>query len=132
MTDPIADMLTRIRNAYMVRKADVLVPHSKIKFAVAQILQKEKYISKVEEVDAIDDNKFKMIRIKLKYNDKKSAITSIKRISKVGRRVYVDKQNLPKVLNRLGVAVMSTSQGIMTNKQAKKLGVGGEIICEVY
>lgn len=129
MTDPIADMLTRIRNAYTVRKAEVLIPHSKLKLAIAKILEKEKYLGKVEEVE---DGQFKMIRIKLRYNNKKSVITSIKRISKVGQRVYVDKQNIPKVLNKLGIAVMSTSKGIISNKDAKKLGVGGEVICEVY
>jgi len=128
MTDPIADMLTRIRNAYMVRKQEVLVPHSKIKFEIAKILIKEKYIQKVE----ITADKFKNIKVSLLYNNKKSVISNIQRISKVGRRVYVGKDELPRVLNGLGVAILSTSQGLMTNKEARKAGVGGEIICELY
>jgi small subunit ribosomal protein S8 len=128
MTDPIADMLTRIRNAYMVRKQTVLIPYSKIKFAIAGNLKKAKYIVDVEEVE---DN-FKNIKITLKYSNNKPAITNIKRISKCGQRVYVSRDEVPRVLNGLGVAVLSTSKGIILSTEAKKLGVGGEIICEIY
>jgi len=128
MTDPIADMLTRIRNAYMAGKSEVLVPHSKIKFAIAKILETEKYIEKAEKVE----DKFDNILIKLKYKGKTPAISSIKRISKSGRRIYVGKNEVPKVLNNLGVAILTTSQGIMTGRDAKKASVGGEVICEVY
>jgi small subunit ribosomal protein S8 len=128
MTDPIADMLTRIRNASMVRKADVLVPFSKIKLEVAKILQQEKYITKVEVIE----EKFKTIKISLRYEGKKSAITRLARVSKIGRRTYAKKDEIPRVLNNYGISILSTSKGIMTNKSARKVGVGGEIICEVY
>jgi len=127
MTDPIADMLTRIRNAAMARKAEVNVPFSKVKFAIAKILEKEKYLTAVEATEGKTE-----IKITLKYEDEKSAISMIKRMSKVGRRVYVKKIELPRVLNGLGVAILSTSKGIMTNREAKHLGLGGEVICEVY
>ncbi|MFH0780112.1 MAG: 30S ribosomal protein S8 [Parcubacteria group bacterium] len=128
MTDPIADMLTRIRNASLAKKAEVLVPLSKIKLAIAKILEKEKYVAKVEIVE----DGFKSIRIVLKYENKMPAITSLKRVSKVGCRVYVGKSEIPRVLNNLGVAILSTSKGILTNREAKKMGLGGELICEIY
>ena len=128
MTDPIADMLTRVRNAAMVRKAEVLVPYSRIKFAIAKILEKENYIIKAEGVE----EKFPMIKIALKYDGKKSAITKLSRASKVGRRQYVRKVDMPRVLNGYGLAIVSTSKGVMTNKEAKHVGIGGEVICEIY
>lgn len=128
MTDPIADMLTRVRNAAMVRKAEVLVPYSRIKFAIAKILEKENYIIKAERVE----EKFPMIKIALKYDGKKSAITKLSRASKVGRRQYVRKVDMPRVLNGYGLAIVSTSKGVMTNKEAKHVGIGGEVICEIY
>ncbi len=128
MTDPISDMLTRIRNASAVNKAEVVIPFSKIKLAIAQILVKEGYIEKVEK---IDDN-YGQIVITLKYSKDKSVINKIQRISKPGKRVYVGKDKLPKVLNNLGIAILSTSKGIITNKQALSEGIGGEVICEVY
>lgn len=140
-TDPISDMLTRIRNASAVNKDELVLPYSKAKFRVAQILQKNGYVKKAEKIDSLLDqdkfsrNKnflFNQLRIELKYKDEKPVITSIKRISKPGRRVYVGKDKLPHVLNNLGIAIVSTSQGLMTNKEARKKGLGGEIICEVY
>ncbi len=129
MTDPIADMLTRLRNALAVKKAEVIVPHSKIKLAIAEILKKNGYIVDYEKTD---DN-YGEIKIILKYRESgKPAITFLKRISKPGRRVYAPKDELPVVLNSLGMAIISTSQGIMTNKSAKKAGVGGEVLCEIY
>jgi len=127
-TDPIADMLTRIRNASAVNKPEVVIPFSKIKFAIAQILEQEGYIQKVEK----NDDNFGEIVIELKYENKQPAIRSIERVSKTGRRIYVGKDKLPKVLNELGIAIVSTSKGIMTNKKAQQEGIGGEVICEVY
>jgi len=132
MTDPISDMLTRIRNSQAVNKSEVTLPYSKVKLEIAKILSEEGYLKKVETVESqtgFGDE----IKIVLKYVEpKKGAITNIKRISTPGRRVYAAKDNLPRVLNNLGIAVISTSQGLMTNKKAKKMGVGGEVVCEVY
>ncbi len=136
MTDPIADMLTRIRNASAVNSASVVMPMSKIKFAIAKILSTEGWVGNVEIVKMKGEkNKtggFDELRIYLKYNDnKKSVIRNIKRISKPGLRIYSTKETLPKVLNNLGIAIVSTSKGLMTNKEARKKGFGGEILCEV-
>ncbi len=137
MTDPIADMLTRIRNASAVGKREILVPMSKIKYEIARILKKEGWILDVEKVKSkVKKNKssvFDEIKIVLKYKKNgRSVITSIKRVSKPGLRVYADKNNLPRVLNNLGIAIISTSSGLMTNKEARKKSLGGEIICEIY
>ena len=134
MTDPIADMLTGIRNASKVRKAQVFVPFSKIKLEIARILKRQGYITDFTEVKPDEtDNKFGGIMIDLKYaSGRKSVITSIKRVSKPGQRIYASKDELPKVLNNLGIAIVSTSTGIMTNREAKQAGLGGEIICEIY
>lgn len=154
MTDPIADMLTRIRNAQMVKKSEVILPYSKIKFNIAEILAKEKWLGKIEKIEPLltkkakaknikeKNAKFINIKIELLYENhekaggratvKKPKISSIKKISKPGCRVYVSKDKLPIVLNNYGIAIVSTPQGLMTNKEAKKNGVGGEIICEVY
>ena len=132
MTDPIADMLTRIRNAQAVSKEEVVLPMSKIKFALGKILVQEGFLEKVEEVKT-EGSKFGELKIVLKYIGKnKPAITSLKRVSRPSLRVYRKKDNLPVVLNNLGIAVISTPNGLMTNKEAKKKGFGGEIICEVY
>ncbi len=129
MTDPIADMLTRVRNASMAGKIEVLVPYSKLKLALAKILEKEGYFASVEVVDENAKN----IKIILKYLGKRlPAIKSIKKVSKVGQRIYVGKAEIPKVLNDFGVSIVSTSKGLMTGKEAKKLGVGGELMCEIY
>lgn len=134
MTDPIADMLTRIRNALAVRKPEVIVPFSKMKLSVAQILLKEGFVKEVEKV-ARENQKagINEIKITLKYlGPKEPAISNLKRVSTPGRRVYVTKDNIPKVLNNLGIAIISTSRGLMTNKEAKKVGLGGEVVCEIY
>ncbi|MFZ5365073.1 MAG: 30S ribosomal protein S8 [Patescibacteria group bacterium] len=128
LTDTIADMLTRIRNASAVKKAEVTMPYSKLKFAIAQILKQEGYIKDVQK----KEEKFGEISIALKYTNGQPAIRNIKRVSKTGRRIYVGKDHMPRVLNNLGIAIVSTSKGIMTNKQARKAGVGGEVICEIY
>ena len=126
--DPIADMLTRIRNASLVRKAEVLVPYSKIKFGIAKILEKEKYINNVEVLE----DTIKQLKLGLIYDNKKSVISSIRRVSKVGQRVYVGNKEIRPVLNGYGFAIISTSRGLMTNREARKAGLGGEVICEVY
>ncbi|PLX27519.1 30S ribosomal protein S8 [Candidatus Parcubacteria bacterium] len=137
MTDPIADMLTRIRNASAVNKFDVVLPMSKVKHELAKILAKEGWVQEVSVEESAPRGKsktsFKELKITLKYKKSgKSAITRIRRISKPGLRIYVNKENLPKVLNNLGIAVISTPQGLMTNKEARKKGLGGEVLCEVY
>ena len=131
MSDPIADMLTRIRNANTAKHDTVDVPSSKMKLAIAQILLDEGYIKKY---DILDDGAFKTIHITLKYGEDKNhkIITGLKRISKPGLRVYADKENLPKVLGGLGTAILSTNQGVITDKEARKLGVGGEVLAFVW
>jgi small subunit ribosomal protein S8 len=130
ITDPIADMLTRIRNAQTVRKSEVLVPFSNLKFAIAKILKHENYIV---SVDKIEEAKFPQLKIILKYDaNKEPAIKSIQRVSRPGQRVYVAKNNIANVLNNFGVSIISTSAGMMTGKEAKRKGIGGEIICELW
>ncbi len=127
MSDPIADMLTRIRNANTAKHDTVDVPSSKMKTAIAQILLEEGYIKKY---DVIDDGSFKTIRITLKYGADRNAkiISGLKRISKPGLRVYAGKEELPKVLGGLGVAIISTNKGLVTDKKARELQVGGEVL----
>jgi len=134
MTDPIADMLTRVRNALAVGKPELIFPFSKIKFDIAELLVREGFIKKSEKiVKGQNGNSFDQIKIVLKYlGPKEPAITSLKRISKPGRRVYVVKDELPVVLNNFGIAIISTSHGLMTNKEASKQGLGGEVLCEIY
>lgn len=130
MTDPIADMLTRIRNANHAKHEFVDIPASKIKKEIANILLEEGYI---KGFDVIDDGKQGIIRAELKYQqNKERVITGIKRISKPGLRVYVGKEDTPRVLGGLGIAILSTSQGIVTDKKARIQGVGGEVICYVW
>jgi small subunit ribosomal protein S8 len=130
MTDPIADMLTRIRNANAVGHEKVEIPGSKIKWAIAEILKREGYI---RDAEFIPDDKQGVIRIFLKYGrNQERVITGLKRISKPGLRVYVKKENIPRVLGGLGIAILSTSKGILTDKEARKLGVGGEVLCYVW
>ena len=130
MTDPVADFLTRIRNGNMVMHETVEVPSSKIKVAIAAIMRDEGYIRNFEY---IEDGKQGVIRVYLKYGpNREKIITGIKRISKPGLRVYVKKDEIPKVLGGLGTAVMSTSKGLMTDKKARKEGLGGEVICYIW
>ena len=130
-SDPIADMLTRIRNANTANHDTVDIPSSKMKVAIADILVREGYIAKYE---IIEDGIVKTIRVTLKYGADKNEkiITGIKRISKPGLRVYAGKENLPKVLGGLGIAILSTNQGIITDKEARKLQVGGEVLAFVW
>lgn len=130
MTDPIADLLTRIRNANAVRHEVVEVPSSNVKKELTNLLLQEGYIKSIDEYN---DGIVPMLRISLKYgSNKEKVITGIKRISKPGLRVYCKKDEIPKVLNGLGVAVISTSKGIMVDREARKLGLGGEVICYVW
>ena len=131
MSDPIADMLTRIRNANTAKHATVDVPASKIKVAIADILVKEGYVAKYE---IVEDGNFKNIRITLKYGADKNEkiITGLKRFSKPGLRIYAGKDELPRVLGGLGIAILSTNQGVITDKEARKLQVGGEVLAFVW
>ncbi len=125
MTDPIADMLTRIRNAAAAGKRDVVLPNSKIKYTIAKILEKEGYLSDVKENG-------KELSFAVRFVDGSAALTEIKRVSKPGRRVYRKRDDLPTVLSGHGIAIISTSQGLMTNVEAKTRSLGGEIVCEIY
>ena len=131
MSDPIADMLTRIRNANTAKHDTVDIPSSKIKLAIADILVDEGYIAKY---DIIDEGSYKTMRVTLKYGADKNEkiITGIKRISKPGLRVYAGKDEIPYVLGGLGIAILSTNQGIVTDKEARKLKVGGEVLALVW
>ena len=131
MTDPIADMLTRIRNANTAKHDTVDIPSSKMKLAIAKILLDEGYIKSYE---LVENGNFNDIRITLKYGASKNEkiISGLQRISKPGLRVYANKEELPKVLGGLGVAIISTNKGVITDKEARKLGVGGEVLCFVW
>ncbi len=129
ITDPIADMLTRIRNANEQRHETVDIPASKLKKAIAEILFEEGYIKSFEE---IEDNSQGIIRITLKYVNKEKVIQGLKRISKPGIRIYASKDELPRVFNGLGIALISTSKGIMTDKKAREEGVGGEVLAYIW
>ena len=131
MSDPIADMLTRIRNANTAKHDTVDIPESKMKQAIADILLKEGY---VKAVDVVEEGNFKTIRITLKYgaNKNEKILTGLKRISKPGLRVYASKDELPKVLGGLGTAIISTNKGVLTDKEARKENVGGEVLAFVW
>ncbi|MDO8505457.1 MAG: 30S ribosomal protein S8 [bacterium] len=132
MTDPIADMLTRIRNASKVGKPQVLIPFSRLKLTIAQILEREGYISEVETVRA-KAGEYNEIKIALKYRDGRDGlIQSVKRISTPGRRLYIGYRDLPAFISKRGVTILSTPKGIMTNKDARKEKVGGELLCEIF
>lgn len=130
MTDPIADMLTRIRNASQARHTKVEIPSSKIKRQLARILLERKFISNFMY---IEDNKQGMIKIYLRYAPSgKSVISTLRRISKPGRRVYVGATEIPRILNGLGIAVLTTPKGIVTDKEARQLNTGGEVLCYIW
>ena len=130
VTDTIADMLTRIRNANAMRYVEVIIPSSKLKLEIANIFKNEWYISNFELVD--EDKVEKNIKITLKYNNKERVITGLKRISKPGLRVYAKVEDVPRVLNGLGTAVISTSQGLMTDKEARSKNLGGEVLLYIW
>ena len=128
ITDPISDFLTRLRNAQLAGHASVKAPSSKVKLAIAKILEQEGYLS---DVNVAQDGPKATLKVGLKYNEPQPAITHVKRISTPGRRVYKGADELPRVLSDMGIAIISTSSGIMTNKEARKRRLGGEIICEI-
>ena len=129
-TDPIADMLTRIRNANMVSHSDVEMPSSKLKVELAKLLKSEGYITDFEEKE---NGKFKTLKVVLKYDQaNKPVIANLKRVSKPGLRVYLKSKNLPKILDGAGVAIVSTSKGLLTDRKARKEKVGGEVLCYVW
>ncbi|TAK04987.1 30S ribosomal protein S8 [Patescibacteria group bacterium] len=129
MTDPIADMLTRIRNAAKVRKPDLTLPYSRMKLSIAQILVQEGFIAAVE---TRGENIKKELRLVLKYDGRESTIHGVSRVSTPGRRVYIGYKEIPQVRSGYGVAILSTPSGIMSGAQARKQKVGGELLCEVY
>lgn len=129
MTDPIADMLTRIRNAIMARHTRVLIPASKMKVAIAAILKEEGYI---KDFDVVQDNPQGTLRISLRYVEKRPVLNQIKRVSKPGLRVYTKRDAIPRVRGGLGTAIISTPQGLMTGRKAYQLGLGGEVVCYVW
>jgi small subunit ribosomal protein S8 len=130
VNDPISDMLTRIRNGQAVRRRYVLIPHSRMKQALAQVLQEEGY---VDRFDVIRDGRFPMLRVYLKYTrDQKPLIQGLKRVSKPGRRIYSGKGDIPWVRYGLGTVILSTPKGVLSGRAARRLGVGGEVLCEVW
>ncbi len=129
LTDPIADMLTRIRNAVRAKHTTVDVPYSKVKNEIAKILLDEGFVA---DIETVENGVNKNIRITLKYKDSKSVIQGLKRISKPGLRIYAEKEELPRVLNGLGIAIISTSKGIVTDKVARKNNVGGEVMAYIW
>jgi small subunit ribosomal protein S8 len=135
MTDPIADMLTRVRNAVMVGHTLVAMPSSKLKSSIAEILKEEGFIEGYEIVEG-ENPAFKVLRIQLKYmgdrRERRPVISGLERVSKPGRRVYAKRTEIPWVLSGLGVAVLSTSKGVMSGRRARQMGVGGEILCKVW
>jgi small subunit ribosomal protein S8 len=135
VNDPIADMLTRIRNAALVGHTTVAMPSSKLKVAIAKIMKEEGYISTYEVVDDQSPG-MKVLRIRLKYigerRERKPVITGLERISRPGRRVYTGKHEIPWVVSGMGVAIISTPKGVMTGQRARQLGVGGEVLCKVW
>jgi small subunit ribosomal protein S8 len=133
MTDPIADLLARIRNGIRARKQLVECPRSTIKLRIAEILRDEGFL---QSVTAQDDNKQGMLKVALRYDGRSTpsgcAITGMRRVSRPGQRAYVPAKQVPRVRNGLGIAILSTSQGVMTDRDARKLGVGGEVLCEIW
>ncbi|HEY1352686.1 MAG TPA: 30S ribosomal protein S8 [Ktedonobacteraceae bacterium] len=129
MTDPIADMLTRIRNAVAARHARVNVPASKMKLAIARVLKEEGYI---KDIEILKDNPQGTIRITLRYVDKRSVLTQLKRVSKPGLRVYTKRATIPRVRGGQGISILSTPQGLMTGRRAYQQGLGGEVVCYVW
>ena len=138
MTDPIADMLTRMRNALERQQPTVAMPHSKMKVAIAEVLKNEGYIESYEVVagGATPQNKFPTLVIRLRYvggrRERRQVITGLQRVSTPGRRIYVGKREIPGVLSGMGVSILTTSRGIMTDQKARQLGLGGELLCKVW
>mgnify|MGYP005853767967 FL=1 len=135
VSDPIADMLTRVRNAIMIGQVTVAMPSSKMKMEIANILKDEGYLEKVEVVEGERENQ-PVLRMRIKYvgkrRERQPVLTGLERVSRPGRRVYTKKQDIPWVLSGIGVAILSTSKGVMTGQKARSLGVGGELLCKVW
>jgi len=130
LTDPIADMLTRLRNACRIKKKEIIIPSSRMKVEIAKILKEEGFIKNFK---VIDDNKQGILNIQLKYTeDNQSVISGLRRVSKPGCRIFCTKDSIPKVLDGLGIAIISTSKGVATGKNCEELGAGGEVICYVW
>jgi small subunit ribosomal protein S8 len=133
MNDPIADMLTRIRNAAERRHETVAMPHSRLKESIAGVLKAEGYI---EDLQVLPEEPYPVLRLKLKYigdrRHRRSVITKLERVSRPGRRIYADKKSIPWVLSGIGVAILTTPQGVMTDQRARRLGIGGEVLCKVW
>lgn len=133
MTDPIADMLTRMRNALERQQPTVAMPHSKLKVSIADVLKNEGYI---ESYDVVETEKFPTLVIRLRYvggrRDRRAVINGLQRVSTPGRRVYVGKREIPWVLSGLGVSILTTSRGVMTDQKARQLGLGGELLCKIW
>ncbi len=133
MSDPIADMLTRIRNAQMREHPNVSMPNSKVKLSIAEVLKDEGYI---EDFQVLPEKPQAVLQVKLKYiggrRDRRSVITGLERVSRPGRRIYVGRQDVPWVLSGMGIAILTTSKGIMTGQQARRANVGGELLCKVW
>ena len=127
-TDPISDMLTRIRNGAAARKTEVLMPYSKLKHSFANILHKEGYIGAVE----VRENGVKQLEVKLKYSNGEAVLSDLKRVSKPGQRIYVPTDRIPRANGGMGITIVSTSKGLMTDKEARKQKYGGEVICQVW
>lgn len=128
ITDPIADFLIRVKNGYLAKKREIIVPYSKIKEKLAKILVDEGYL----ETSKVDKEKRKVLELVLKYHGKKPAMTDVQRVSKLGLRIYARKTEIPKALGGSGIVIISTSKGLMTDKQAKENGLGGEVLCKVW
>jgi len=135
VSDPIADMLTRIRNAVMIGQATVAMPSSKMKVQIAEILKDEGYLEKVEVVEGERPNQ-PVLRLRIKYvgkrRERQAVLTGLERISRPGRRVYTKKQDIPWVLSGIGIAILSTPKGVMTGQKARAMGVGGELLCKIW
>jgi small subunit ribosomal protein S8 len=129
MTDPIADLIIQIKNALLARKTEVVVPFSKMKKAIADILEAEGYVN---EVQVRDDKPFPNLVISLKYIGRLPAVNEVKRLSKPGRRLYAPASKLPKALGGYGITILSTNKGVMTDQQARKANVGGELLCQIW
>lgn len=129
LNDPIGDMIIQIKNAGLSGRENISLPFSKIKYQIAEILKKEGYIVNFKEIEGIP---FKKLQITLRYDKQQHVITDVKRLSKPGLRVYVNRQSIPVVVGGMGIAIISTSNGLMTGKDAKKAGIGGELLCEIW
>lgn len=131
-TDPISDMLTRIRNASMIQKDEVVLPSAKLKLSILEVLKREGYIEDFKEEKDEKEGSFRNVSVKLKFDNKKPAISLLEKVSKPGRRIYSGKSDIPTILSGRGMVIISTPEGVMTGKEAKGKGIGGEVLCKVY